>query len=191
MAVIGDREGIRSFGQYSMRPGASRWLPVAERAEADASLVDAIVVAVIAQPGLKQSELKLRVSGDGRRLGALAAWWTRASDCSGSTIIDLSPVSTRFPTQAARNRSGSPAEGNRLNHLDDCACALACPISLRPSRPPPKSGNLPYMRLPKAPIAWQEPNESEPIMDEAHDTKRERRRGTTLRASPSPGMVGR
>jgi hypothetical protein len=75
MAVIGDREGICELREAL---GATLelhdWLPVAESAESDAFLVEAIVAAVVAQPGLKQSELKHRVSGDGRRLGTLAAW---------------------------------------------------------------------------------------------------------------------
>ena len=75
MAVMGDRQGIRELRDaLSATNELKDWLPAVEDAEAGAALVEAIVTAVAAQPGLKQSDLRGRVSDDGRRLGPLATW---------------------------------------------------------------------------------------------------------------------
>ena len=75
MAVVGERRGISELrAVLNATPDLRQWLPVGERAQADADLVDAIMAAVNDQPGIKQNDLKGRVGGDGRRLSTLASW---------------------------------------------------------------------------------------------------------------------
>lgn len=174
MAVIGDREGIRELrATLRATPELHGWLPIAEDAVADASMVEAIVVAVVAQPGLKQSELKVRVSGDGRRLGTLAAWLDKGKRLQrvrqAPTYLLYPPDFPLKPPAADAVPPGADI-GSTTSiivpvhwHARSRSAHRARPLTVE---------NLPYMRLPKAPIAWQERDrtQSEPIMDEAHDT---------------------
>jgi hypothetical protein len=75
MAVIGDREGIQELRAALQSTTELRvWLSSADEAESDADLMDKIVSAVNAKPGVKQKDLKTEIEGDGRRLSILASW---------------------------------------------------------------------------------------------------------------------
>jgi hypothetical protein len=115
MAVIGDREGIRELREaLGTTAELLDWLPAAEEAQADVALVEAIMAAIVAQPGIKQSELKRRVSGDGRRLGTLAAWLEKGKRLrrinQGSTYL-LYPADS--PLSAPVSDPTPPVEGIR------------------------------------------------------------------------------
>jgi DnaJ domain len=179
MAVIGDREGIRELRDaLTATPELHDWLPIAAAAETDTALAEAIMVAVLAEPGLKQSELKRRVDGDGRRLGTLAAWLEKGKRLrrvsQGATYMLYPPD---FPLESLAS-DAAPATNDTGSttsimvpvhwHTKSRSAYRARPLSLE---------NLPYIRLPKAPIAWQERyrTQSETIVDRtasvaAHDT---------------------
>jgi hypothetical protein len=179
MAVMGDRQGIRELREaLSATDELKDWLPAAEDAEADAALVEAIVAAVAAQPGLKQSDLKGRVSDDGRRLGTLAAWLEKGKRLrrvnEGPTYLlyppdfPLEPPAAGAVPGAENPRSTESVMVPVLVHARSRSAERARPLSLE---------NLPYIRLPKAPFAWQERHrtQSEAISvatarEAAHDT---------------------
>jgi hypothetical protein len=157
MAVMGDRQGIRELREaLTATNELNSWLPVAEDAQLDATLVEAIVAAVATQPGLKQSELKGRVSGDRRRLSYLAAWLEKGKRLQrvneGSTYLLYPPD---FPFEPPASDAAQAAEKLSTNSImvpmrvraQSRSADRARPLSLK---------NLPYIRLPKAPIAWQE-----------------------------------
>lgn len=159
MAVMGDREGIQELRNVLTATRALRdWLPAAEDAEADAVLVDQIVAAVAAKPGLRQSELQHCISAkDGRRISILAASLEKGKRLQrvkeGSTYL-LYPSGYRLtaPASSAVEEATTPP----------AISSVAVPV-FRRSRPrsavrarPLTLKNLPYVRLPRAPHAWAE-----------------------------------
>ena len=158
MAVMGDREGLQELREaLSTVHELHDWLPVAEDAEADAGLVDAIVAAVATQPGLKQSELQSRLSDNCRRLGTLAAWLEKGKRLrrvkQGSTYLLYPPdyplerVASDAAPAAATTLPAESMEPPVLRRARPRSAARARPLNLE---------DLPYVRLPKAPIAWEE-----------------------------------
>lgn len=160
MAVVGERQGISELRTVlNATPDLRQWLPVVERAQADADLVDATMAAVNDQPGIKQNDLKGRISGDGRRLSTLASWLEKGRRLRrvsvGSTYMLYppgfsldSPVSESVPVHKDKR---SPEPITVLVHRG------------RPSRLAVHARNLnftglAYIRLPKAPNAWEEPS---------------------------------
>jgi hypothetical protein len=158
MAVIGDRQGISELREtLQATPELRGWLPFAEEAQADADLVDRIMAAVNAQPGVKQKELKEKIDGDGRRLGLLASWLEKGKRLQrvsqGSTFL---LYSTAFPLSSLASESDPSPE-------DRCSPEpILVSVHRRgPTRSTARARNvdfarITYIRLPRAPIAWQE-----------------------------------
>ena len=159
MAVMGDRGGIQELREALAATRELRdWLPAAEDAEADADLVDKIVAAVAAHPGLGQSELKNRVGSDnGRRVSTLAAWLEKGKRLQRvkhrSTYLlyypdhQLKVPASDAIANAVTTPPASPAAVPAPRRARARTAAHARPLTLR---------NLPYVRLPKAPNAWGE-----------------------------------
>ena len=179
MAVIGDREGIRELRETLLAtPELNNWLSVAENADVDASLVEAIVAAVGRQPGLKQRDLKRCIRGEGQRLGTLVAWLEKGRRLQrvsqGSTYL-LYPADFSIDEPASDSASAPAAEAMPVTtaitvpanwHARSRTAHRARPLSLQ---------NLAYVRLPKAPIAWEERyrTQREPITDTLSDARAE------------------
>lgn len=158
MAVMGEREGIRELREALRHtPELHAWLYTADDAETDAILVDGIVAAVAVQPAIKQTELKGRVSSDGRRLSTLAAWLDKGGRLrrvkQGATYL-LYPRD--YPIEVVVSDASLSSAGTTTTNL-----AVVSPLR----RPRPRSParvravnlqNLPCLRLPKAPAAWEE-----------------------------------
>ncbi|HYM76086.1 MAG TPA: J domain-containing protein [Candidatus Dormibacteraeota bacterium] len=159
MAVIGERQGISELrAVLNATPELRQWLPVGERAQADADLVDAIMAAVNDQPGIKQNDLKGRVSGDGRRLSTLASWLEKGKRLRrvsvGSTYMLYPPW---FSLDSRVSESVPVPKDKRSSE------SISLPVHRRgPSRSAARARKinftgLAYIRLPKAPNAWEEP----------------------------------
>lgn len=157
MAVIGDRSGIRKLKETLLgTPELNQWLPTAEQAESDFALVEGIVAAIQREPGIKQSELKQYVSGDGRRLSVLASWLEkggRIRRVSQPPTFRLYSASFDLSTVAPeeRPRSGAPSTGTSTVTLARSAQSRSAARARLL-----QVGKLPYIRLPKAPIGWEE-----------------------------------
>ena len=163
MAVIGDRHAIAELRQALDRtPELRDWLPFAEEAAADADLVEKIMALVNAEPGVKQKDLKTRIDGDGRRLGILASWLEKGKRLQrvsqGSTFL-LYPPEFALGSLTAQLDASSP--DTRASQ------AIIAPVSRKgPVRPAARArnldfGKLAYVRLPKAPDAWEERSQSQ------------------------------
>jgi hypothetical protein len=158
MAVMGDRQGIQELREaLSATHELHDWLDAAEDAEADAALVDAIVAAVAAQPGLKQNELKSRVSDDGRRLSTLAAWLEKGKRLrrvrQGPTYVLYPPDYSLEPP--ASDAAPAPETTQPRNSIVVPVLRSAQSRSAAHARPLSPEDLL-YIRLPKAPISWEE-----------------------------------
>ena len=97
MAVTGDRDGLRALREVlSAVPELRNWLTTADEGDRDADLVEVILRAVCAKPGIRQVDLK-RYLGlpDARRLSTLATWLEKAARLrrvrTGSTYQLFSP----------------------------------------------------------------------------------------------------
>ena len=97
MAVTGDRDGLRALREVlSAVPELRNWLTTADEGDRDADLVEGILRAVCAKPGIRQVDLK-RYLGlpDARRLSTLATWLEKAARLrrvrTGSTYQLFSP----------------------------------------------------------------------------------------------------
>jgi hypothetical protein len=160
MAVIGDRQAIAELRQALDRtPELRDWLPYAEQAAADADLVDKIMALVDVEPGVKQKDLKTRIDGDGPRLGILASSLEK-----GKRLQRVSQGSTflLYPAGFAPQ----PAAGTQDARTSE---VILAPV---PRRGPVRSaararnldfGKLAYVRLPKAPDAWEERSQSQKV----------------------------
>ena len=185
MAVTGDREGIQELRRTLLAtPELNNWLPIADNAEVDASLVEAIVDAVGAQPGLKQRDLKRCISGEGPRLGTLAAWLEKARRLQrvsqGSTYL-LYPAN--FPIDQPTSDSPSASDAGTI----PSTTAITVPVHWRArSRTAQRARalslqKLTYVRLPKAPMAWDARYRAqrEPISDVQSDAGADSSRTST------------
>ena len=75
MAVMGNSIGINELREtLSSTADLRKWLGSADQAEADIRLVARILEVIGSNPGIKQSDLKKFVEGDGRRISTLI-WW--------------------------------------------------------------------------------------------------------------------
>ncbi|SRR6266571_19093 len=110
MAVMGDREGLRELREsLSAVPELHDWLPAADDADHDASLVEGILSTVAEQPGVRQSDLKKRLGvPDARRLSTLADWLDKARRLrrvrTGSSyqLFPWTPAATQVATAMER-----------------------------------------------------------------------------------------
>lgn len=163
MAVICDRQGISELRDVlQSTPELHGWLPFAEQAQSDADLVDKILAAVNAQPGLKQKDLKKKIDGDGRRFGLLASWLEKGKRLQrvsqGSTFLLYPP---EFPLGALGSESVSPTEDSRRSE------SIITPLRRSgPTRSAARARNLElsrlaYVRLPKAPNVWEERSQAQ------------------------------
>ena len=159
MAVVGERRGISELrAVLNATADLRQWRPVGERAQADADLVDAIMAAVNDQPGIKQNDLKGRVGGDARRLSTLASWLEKGKRLRrvsvGSTYMLYPPG---FSLDSRTSESVPVPKDKRSSE------SITVPVHRRgPSRSAARARNLDftalaYIRLPKAPNAWEEP----------------------------------
>jgi hypothetical protein len=160
MAVVGERQGISELlAVLNETPDLRQWLPVGERARADADLVDAIMATVNDQPGIRQNDLKGRICSDGRRLSTLASWLEKGKRLRrvsvGSTYMLYPPG---FPLDSRSCDSVPEPKDNASSE------SITLPVHRRGSfRPAARARNLnfaglEYIRLPKAPNAWEEPS---------------------------------
>ncbi len=162
MAVMGDRNGIRELREaMTATPELNAWLPSCENAEVDASLAEAIMAVVAANPGTKQSELKGRIGADGRRLGTLAAWLAKGKRLrrvgQGPTHLLYPPdfpfeVPTAYSVPSKEEQQSSKSIILPVRWRSRSAHA-ARPLNLE---------RLPYVRLPKAPMPWEEQDRTHP-----------------------------
>ena len=175
MAVIGDREGIQELRAALQSTTELRvWLSSADEAESDADLVDKIVSAVNAKPGVKQKDLKTEIEGDGRRLSILASWLEK-----GGRIQRVSQGNS-YLLYAKGYRIASPKEEVSTPDIAPQIQAIVPPVHSRRANRPASNArtldfkNLAYIRLPKAPNAWEErakaQNASAADTDEATET---------------------
>jgi hypothetical protein len=183
MAVMGERDGIAELrGVLEGVPELHVWLPVAEEAERDADLVEQALVAVAANPGLRQTALKRAVgTEDGRRIATLLSWMEKAGRLrrvkDGATkrlypagYSVAAETTTPYPTDGGSGSgsvvtSGQSREASRPPASPPHPAASDKPI-VRRTRPPQKArpldlGSLPYLRLPKAPLRWEARQEAE------------------------------
>jgi len=188
MAVMGDGEGIQELREALSTTRELRdWLPAVEDAEADAVSVDEIVAAVAAKPGLSQSELKNCVgSDDGRRLSTLAAWLEKGKRLQRvkqrSTYLlyppdhQLKAPASDATANAVTTLPTSPAAVPVLRRARARTAARARPLILK---------NLPYVRLPKAPIAWGEQYQAreEAVLETEIGTKAQAANAKELRST--------
>lgn len=165
MAVIGDRQAIAELRQaLDQTPELRGWLPYAEQAATDADLVDKIMAVVDVEPGVKQKDLKTRIDGDGPRLGILASSLEKGKRLQrvsqGSTFL-LYPAGFALSSLAPQPAAGAPdARTSKV---------ILAPV---PRRGPVRSavrarnldfGKLAYVRLPKAPEAWEERSQGQKV----------------------------
>ena len=157
MAVIGDREGIEELRvALQSTPELMAWLPAADDAISDADLVDKIVATVNSKPGVKQKDLKTEIEADGRRLSLLASWLEK-----GGRIQRVSQGNS-YLLYAEGYRINSPNEEvSTADKAPQIQAIVPQVHSRRAKRPASRARtldfkNLAYIRLPKAPNAWEE-----------------------------------
>ncbi len=181
MAVMEDRDGIRELRAVLESVEDLRdWLPSAEEAEADVGVVPHIVALVQAEPGILQSSLKSRLLGDGDAeagsgSGAsnLATWLEKAGRIhrvkKGSSY-QLYPAGYRISTAAASSSppplSSSSSTAFTSSSSSSSLLAPAHPPRARSRRSAAKArlldlDQLPVVRLPRAPLRWEERDQRE------------------------------
>ncbi len=176
MAAIGDREGIQELrSALQLTPELRAWLPFADEAESDTDLVDKILTTVTAHPGVKQQDLKVEIEGDGRRLSLLASWLEK-----GGRIQRVSQGNTYLLYPKGFRIASSKDEVSAPGKAQPQTQAIVPSVhSRRANRPASHARtldfkNLAYIRLPKAPNAWEErtkaQNASAGNTDEATET---------------------
>ena len=157
MAVIGDREGIQELrAALQSTPELRAWLPSADEAESDADLVDKIVATVNTKPGVKQKDLKTEIPGDGRRLSVLASWLEK-----GGRIRRVSQGNSYLLYAKGHRIAPSKEEVSTPDKAPQVQAIVPPVHSRRANRPASRARtldfkNLAYIRLPKAPNAWEE-----------------------------------
>ena len=182
MAVMEDRDGIRELRAVLESVEDLRdWLPSAEEAEADVEVVPHIVALVQAEPGILQSSLKSRLPGDGdaeagSEASSLATWLEKAGRIQrvkkGSSYR-LYPAGYRISTAAASS-SSPPSSSSRSASFTSSSSSSSSSSLLAPA-PPPRARSrrsaakarlldldrLPVVRLPRAPLRWEERDQRE------------------------------
>jgi DnaJ domain len=156
MAVMGDYEGLAALRKtLSSNVDLGKWLESADQAESDIKLVEGIIAAVENNPGIKQSDLKKFVHGDGRRISTLVSWMDK-----GGRVRRVSkpPSYALFMSGTSDGEAEAAATAEAFNLKRESQIALA---RKRPSRSAVKAmkidvSRLPYVRLPKAPMSWEE-----------------------------------
>lgn len=154
MAVMGELEGLRELRRVlESVPELREWLPVADESEKDAELAEGIVDVVSRSPGVLQSELKGRLGAqESRRVSQLAQWLEKAGRLrrirSGKTfrLMPIEIAASVAPADTAPRASSVPPKPSLTTRREREAKTPRL-IDLQ---------SLPYVRLPKAPIAWQE-----------------------------------
>lgn len=158
MAVVEDHEAIDDLRRTLERiPELHGWLECADAAENDLKLVRAIMAEVTASPGLIQTTLKSRLGlAEGRRAGQLAAWLEKGKRIHrvrrGSSYklypYDQLPPAARDMARPEKGDAGAPeARGLQPGAQTSRKAMQAREIDL---------SNLPVVRLPMAPPAWEE-----------------------------------
>jgi hypothetical protein len=187
MAVMEDRDGIRELRAVLELVNELRdWLPSAEEAEADLNVVPRLVALVQAEPGILQSSLKTRLPRDangeaGSGVSNLAAWLEKAGRIQrvkkGSSYR-LYPGGYRIPTTTAPSSSSSSSKASSSastsSPLPSTASTSPASHLPAPAHPPRPRGRrsaakarlldldrLPIVRLPKAPLRWEERQQRE------------------------------
>ena len=154
MAVMEDGEAIRELRRtLDNIPELHKWRGTAEDTQSDLALVTAILSAVKANPGVKQSELRKYVSGDGRRIGTLVAWLDKGGRLHRVSKPRTYALYLEKPTEAA--------EGSHTSASSTGDMVALLPTPKRTRRSATRAATmylerLPYLRLPKAPPPWEE-----------------------------------
>ncbi len=154
MAVTGARIGIMELREaLKSAPELQDWIPVADQAARDADLVEGILRAVAAGPGLRQTDLKKHIGiPDARRLSTLAEWLEKAGRLrrvrTGSTYL------LSLPTEPRLGETPTTGQGHAVQQ----AHPPTTPRQRRKAESPRiiDLQSLAYVRLPMAPPMWEE-----------------------------------
>jgi hypothetical protein len=188
MAVMEDCDGIRELRAVLESVDELReWLPSAEEAEADVEMVPQIMALIQAEPGILQSSLKTRLPADtemdgGSRASNLAAWLEKAGRIQrvkkgssyqlypdGYRIPTASPPSSsslRSPSSPSSSASSSSSSSSSTSTSSSSLLAPAHATRARSQRSAAKArmlefDRLPVVRLPRAPLRWEEREQHE------------------------------
>jgi hypothetical protein len=163
MAVLADTGALQELRTALGNVAELReWISIVDDAEADAESVKAILSAVIAEPGLKQSDLK-KLLGSERQIGHLPALLEKAKQLqrvSHGSTYRLYPPDYVFESSASQD-STRPLK-------QTLGVITASPVARSRSRSASRArlltiDNLPYIRLPKAPYSWQVRQEAQQL----------------------------
>lgn len=184
MAVMEDRDGIRELRAVLESVEELRdWLASSEEAEADVEVVPHIVALVQAEPGILQSSLKSRLPGDdgaesGSGISNLAGWLEKAGRIQrvkkGSSY-QLYPVGYPVSTAAASSSSPATSSSRSVSSTSSASSSSSSPSPLLALAPPSRARSqrsaakarlldldrLPVVRLPRAPLRWEERDQRE------------------------------
>ncbi len=185
MAVMEDRDGIRELRAVLESVEELRdWLPSAAEAEANVEVVPHIVALVEAEPGILQSSLKSRLPGAGNAeaeagsaISNLAAWLEKAGRIQRvkrGLSYRLYPAGYRIST-AAESSSPTSSSSRSASSTWPSSASSSSSSSLLASARPPRARNrrpaakarlldldwLPVVRLPRAPLRWEERDQRE------------------------------
>ena len=155
-------------------------------ASSRAASFDTFTALVSTEPGIKQKELKIRIDGDASRLGLLASrleGGKRLQRVSqGSTFLLYPPD---FPLNSATSQPAAMPDNTHASAV------ISVPVHRqRSDRPPARARNLDfsklaYVRLPKAPDAWEERSQSQKVSTSKGDDGTEEARGKVARFTVS------
>jgi hypothetical protein len=198
MAIMEDADGIRELraaleGVEELKD----WLAAATQAEDDLALVSRIMVAVAEHPGLLQSSLRTRLGlEDGSQPSQLAAGLEkggRISRVRTGSSYKLYPAGYAIPTanSAPERALSSPSTvdppGGTTTGPSGASATLLPAVPARPPRAwthraAEKARLLdfsgpPIVRLPKAPLAWEERDMRAGRMDSSQDKEKKEKKG--------------
>jgi hypothetical protein len=155
MAVMRDSIGIKELREtLSLTADLRKWLGSADQAEADIKLVARILEVIGNDPGIKQSDLKKFVEGDGRHTSTLISWLEKGK-CLRR--VNQPPTYALF-VGASLEEAESTKTVDANNREKEFQISLA---RKRPTRSAAHAAKLDlsrlsYVRLPKAPLPWDE-----------------------------------
>lgn len=159
MAVLEDLDGIRELRAVLESMEELRdWLPSAEEAEGDVEVVPQIVALVQANPGILQSLLKSRLpAASGAKAGSqvsnLVAWLEKAGRIQRvkkDSSYQLYPDGYRILSSSSSSSLVIPARSPQAQSRRSAAKARL--LDFNP---------MPVVRLPRAPLRWEEQDQHE------------------------------
>jgi DnaJ domain len=155
MAVMEDSVGIKQLREtLSSTADLRRWLGSADQAEADIKLVARILELIGNNPGIKQTDLRRSIEGEGRRIGILISWLEkgkrirRVNRPPTYALFAGPPLDeTESPQMTEANNRGKESSIQLLRKRPNRSAAQAAKLDVT---------TLSYIRLPKAPMSWEE-----------------------------------